>query len=184
MAKATAEKPRALVRIERKDSAPEATVIRIDPYHEVIGMLVPAVAQRIVETTRVIAPEASEQAMARGILSRLYQGDPTQVVLAIMDRGSRVVGHAVAQLGTDYGSCWATVVQIRADQNVGQGQKAAIEAIRQWAQLKGATKLAMVTGRGDKGWEEEYGFRLARQVKVADITIGAFNGHTPAPGQP
>jgi|SRR5262245_4277335 len=178
MAKAATEKaPR-----ERRERPTDAMVVKVDPYDPLTGLLVPFVAQRIIETSKLLAPESSPDSVARGVLPRLYQGDPSQLVLAILNEDNHVVGHAVAQMGMDHGACWATVMQIRADQNVGLGQKAALDAIRQWAQRLGATKLVLVTGRGDKGWEEEYGFRLSRQVKVADITLGASTNGAHPPG--
>jgi hypothetical protein len=149
----------------------DAVVAKVDPYDPSAGFLVPFVVQRVLDSAKSQSPETSSEAVAKAVMTRLYQGDPTQLVLALVNDKSQVVGHAVAQLGMDQSSCWATVLQIKADPGVGNGQKTAMEAIQTWAQKNGATKLVLITGKGDKGWEDEFGFKLYRQIKVCDIDL-------------
>lgn len=156
-------------------------LIRLDPYDPNLGLLVPIVARRVQEYAREHSKELDPKLVTRGVMVPLWNQDPSVLVLAMVNPEGTVVGHSAAAIQTDGASCWATLSQTQADGAVGDAVKRAVEHTKQWVLTEinpklvaggrlPVTSLTMVTGKNEKAWERDLGFKLERRVVVCPLT--------------
>lgn len=147
------------------------SLIIVDPYDPVSGLLVPLIAQRMLEQARLHAQELDPEQLVKSTMTRLWQKDPTLAILAFVDEKGVCVGHCVATIETDGTNKWIFVSQVKADGNVGDAVARAIEVADKWGNENGCKIMLMATGRSEKAWERKYGFKLSR--RIMDRQIGA-----------
>ena len=144
-------------------------VVPVDPYDPTLGLLIPGLTQRLLETSAKVMPEGDPEKATRSVMLALYAKDPKLKVLAVVQDGKRLVGHAVGSLLTDETHVWVLVSQLRADGNVGDAMKQIIAQYDEWGRRYGARHMALVTGPGEKGWEDELGFKTVRRNVLREI---------------
>lgn len=147
-------------------------VVLVDPYDPVTGLLVPAVAQRILAFSREHFCELDPEMYARNIMGRLWARDPRVAVGALVEAAtSKVVGHAVATIEEDGRNRWVFISQCKADGNVGDAVKRAILLADQWGRAQGATQMVMSTPRADAAWKRKYGFDTMRHLMIRKLGV-------------
>lgn len=155
-------------------------LIRVNPYDPNLGVLVPIVAKRITEFAREYLQEMDPVLVTQAIMVPLWSRDPYTLVLGMVNTEGVVVGHAVGTINTDGISHWLTVNQTKADGAVGDAVKRAMQYAREWVAneinpllaAQGKTpvsRVIIVTGRNEKAWEREFGFKLERRVMSAPL---------------
>ena len=165
-------------------------VVALDPYHPTLGGLVPIVAQRVMNFAKEFTPEFNPRLVAQAILVPLWGQDPHVRVLAFVDDGGTVVGHAITSVQTDGINSWVMVSQCQADHAVGDAVKRAIIDVGEWVKkvvnptlyAQGrplVTQMVMSTGRNEKSWERAYGFRVKRRVMYRDIATTLDTSEVP-----
>lgn len=145
------------------------SVVRVDPYDPVTGLLVPIISQRMLEMARAVAHEFDPEQLVKSTMVKLWAHDPTIGVLAFVDEKGQCVGHCVASIESDGVNRWVFVSQVKADGNVGDAVSRAIEVADKWGKDNGCTWMLMATGRSEKAWEKKYGFKLSRRVMARQI---------------
>ena len=119
--------------------------------------------------------------VTQGIMVPLWSRDPGVLVLAMVNPEGTVVGHSCANIATDGINHWAVVSQTQADGAVGDAVKRAVARTREWVAqeinpalaARGSAPVAflsMVTGKNEKAWERDLGFRLERRVVACPLT--------------
>ena len=148
--------------------------VRLDPYHPVLGLLVPEVAQRLLFRSKELGTEDSEETIYN-VLSRLWQRDPTVLMLACVDSAGHVKGHAVASIEQSK----AFLLQPRIDEpsdhdTIGE----LIGIVDNWVKeynvsAMGAhqpvSDLTLIARRSDPKWAKKYGFETKYYVMVRDL---------------
>ena len=158
-------------------------LIRLNPYDPNLGLLVPIVGKRIMEFAKEHNSELDPVAVTKAIMLPVWSQDPFTAVLAMVNPEGTVVGHAVASINTDGMNHWITVSQTQADGAVGDAVKRSIEYIEGWVEtdinplLHAAGKppiaeMVMVTGKNEKAWERDFGFKLKRRVLIRKLGKG------------
>lgn len=143
----------------------------------------PIVARRIVEHARDHQKELDPVAVARSVMVPLWSQDPFTLVLAMVNTEGLVVGHAVGRVQTDGVHPWLSIIQTQADGSVGDAVLRALDAAREWVSKEinpllashGAQpvgKMVLVTGKNQKAWETDYGFKLERRVLGLSLQDG------------
>ena len=169
-------------------------VVPLDPYHPTIGGLVPIVAQRIINFAKEFTPEFNPRLVAQAIMVPLWAQDGLIRVLAFVDDGGVVVGHAIASVQSDGVNHWVMVSQCQADHAVGDAVKRGIIDVSEWVKRtinpalaqQGkplVTQMVMATGRNEKSWERAYGFRVKRRVMYRDIAGALDASDTTSDGE-
>ena len=132
-------------------------------------------AKRITEYAREHMHELDPTVVTRNVMVPLWSQDPSVLVLAMVNTEGTVVGHAVAAINSDGVNSWLNVTQTQADGAVGDAVKRSLDFARQWAQgeinglltavgRKPVSRMCLVTGKNEKAWEREFGFKLERRV--------------------
>ena len=150
----------------------EPVVVVVDAYHPVIGRVVPYVIQRVIEYGKTASPELPEHLTASQVLMALAKRDPTVMVLAFVDKTNwQVVGHLVATLDGTQDKKYVSIVQYRADGNIGEAGKKAVQQVEDWARGVGAENIVLIAAgnQGDR-WKER-GFTPIRTVLRKEIAI-------------
>ena len=155
------------------------TLLLIEPYHPVTGLLVPLVAQRILGLAQERQRERDPGKTARDILTRLYAGDLSLRILGFLDDKGVLVGHAVATIETDGVNHWMFIQQVKVDGDVGDAVGRGIEIGDQWATAVNPnlvargytpiTKMVMATHRSDAAFQRKYLFTTDRHLMIREI---------------
>ena len=156
------------------------TLVKVDPYHPVTGLLVPFLCRRIMDMAASRQEERDPQQFTRDIMSRLWAQDPSLGVLAMLDEKGRLVGHAVATIETDGKNHWLFVQQTKADGDVGDAVDRAMGEAKGWAAqvserlvtagFRPITKGLMVTTRSDAAWQRRHKLKAIRHVMEFELT--------------
>ena len=142
-------------------------VIRVDPYHPIVGLLIPQLTARMLEFSRTLSPELNAELVVRNFMVRLWSQDVGTLLLAYVDEKGAVSGHAAATVQTtDDGQKIVFISQCRADGNVGDALQLGIDLLIQWGKAHGAIALTMTTTRSEKAWERRAGFREYRKIMI------------------
>lgn len=142
-------------------------VVRVDPYHQVTGLLIPQLTQRMLDFSRTLSPELNAELVVRNFMVRLWGQDPGSILLAYVDEQGRVAGHCSATIQqADDGKRVVFVNQCKADGNVGDALQLALEMLDAWGRLHGAVAMTMTTTRSEKAWERRAGFKEYRKIMV------------------
>lgn len=139
-------------------------VIRLDPHHPSLGLLTPFYAQRVQQFAEQYQPEVKATEFASQVMSQLWLGNPGVLALGMVDDEARLVGHALASLEHHGTKSWVHIVQVRADQNVGDARAKAVEAVIDWARSLKVSQVLLSTNRDGKDWEKGLGFKTYRHV--------------------
>lgn len=139
-------------------------VIKADPFHNTVGLVMPAITQRVIDYAKQHVPECDPVNVAKNLLTPLYAQDPRILVLALVDERATVVGHVIASLQSDGVKTWVNIVQYRADGNVGDAGLDALETVDRWARANKATSVLLVTTSDDKRWDKR-GYEPTRIIR-------------------
>ena len=143
-------------------------ITRVDPRQPASAMLTPILAQRIQVYASEHQPEYDSIAYTAQIMSRLWLGDPALLALLIVDpEAGMPTGHLLADARTPAG---AQIVQLRADQNVGNAKAECVQAAIQWAADGGLPQLFLNVHRDPKTWAP-LGFESVRHVLRKSLTV-------------
>lgn len=156
-------------------------LVRLNPYDEHLGVLVPLVATRIRAYAAEHTQELDPTVVMKSVMVPLWQQDPFMCVLALVNEHGVVVGHAAAAINTDGFSHWLSIIQTKADGAVGDAIQRCIEYARNWVDTEvnpillrsgklPVTRAVMASGRNEKAWERAYGFRVERRVLSCPIS--------------
>lgn len=148
---------------------PKVQIVPIDPFDRISGLFVPFITQRIIEMARIMCPEVDPEQVALAYMTRLFNRDPNVGIIAMVESNGKVVGHAVATMETDGVKKWVHVGQCRADGNVGDAVKRAVEYADNWGHERGATHMTMATNRIDTAWKRRYGFEVIRHQMIRPL---------------
>jgi len=145
-------------------------VVRVDPYHQVTGLLMPQLTQRVIEFSRTLSPELNAELVARSLLVPVWAGAINVMLLAFVDDKGAVAGHCYAEVTeVEDGQRVAFIKQIKADGNVGDALRLALLTVELFGKQHGAKSLVMIGTRSDKAWEKDAGFREYRKIMVREI---------------
>ena len=158
-------------------------LVRLNPYDPNLGLLVPIVAKRVMAFAREHQKELDPVSVAQAIMVPLWARDPFTLVLAMVNTDGTVVGHAVGAVNTDGSHHWLTVTQTQADGAVGDAVLRSLDAAKEWVKTEinplleargfnPVSKMVLVTGKNEKAWEHDYGFRLERRVLGLPLVYG------------
>ena len=139
-----------------------AVVFQIDPRNSTGALLLPQLAQRLqlfsAEYERVFDPRVP----VANYMSRLWADDPSLLILGLVegDTGA-LVGHVVAERTGPL----VNVLQIRADQNVGDALQEAVSRAIEWGKGNGCTDAMIHTTGNGRDWEKRLeGLKRYRQL--------------------
>lgn len=149
--------------------AGEIVLVPIDPFDKVGGLLFPQIAQRVLAMAREHVQEIDPEPFTRQLIARVTAGDPSVLLLAMVNGDGRVVGHATITLEQAGDRRWVHVSQCKADGNVGDAVKRAIELVDAWGRERGATLMTMATHRSDSAWQKKYGFQTHRYLMRREL---------------
>lgn len=158
-------------------------LIRMNPYDPNLGVLVPIVAKRIMAYSQEHAKEVDPVLATRNIMVPLWSQDPLMLVLAMVNTDGAVVGHAVGAVQGDGLRHSLIISQTQADGAVGDAVLRSLDYAREWVAreidplltargLATVDKMVLVTGKNEKAWERDYGFRLDRRVLSLSLGHG------------
>lgn len=158
-------------------------LVRLNPYDPNLGVLVPIVAKRVMGYAREHQKELDPVAATKAIMVPLWQGDPSVLVLAMVNEDGTVVGHAVGAVQSDGSHHSLVISQTQADGAVGDAVVRSLDFAREWVAtevnpvllqrgVRPVDKMVLVTGKNEKGWEKDYGFRLERRILALPLTTG------------
>ncbi len=149
----------------------ELKIVRLDPYHPVLGLLVPQVAHRLLESVKQLDVDDSEDTIVHA-MSRLWNKDPTVLVLACIDNGGHVKGHAVATI--EAGN--AFLLQPRIDEpterdTIGDLIGIVEDWVKDYNKQVGTALhgLTLIAKRSDPKWAKKYGFETKYYVMVREL---------------
>jgi hypothetical protein len=143
-------------------SAEPVSLVRIDPGHPGLRLLTPFLAERVAAYAAAFQPEYEPEAFARTVLARLWQGDPTLLAVGLVRQGS-LVGHVLAEASGHGARTRVVILQVRADENVGDARQRAVRSVLDWAAQVGASRVILTVHRDPKDWAD-LGFRVYRHV--------------------
>jgi hypothetical protein len=125
-------------------------------------MLTPVLAQRIQLYASEHQPEyPNPAAYTAQIMARLWSGDQLLFALLIVDpEAGMPTGHLLADGRTPAGP---QIVQLRADQNVGNAKSECVQAASEWAHQLGSPQVILNVHRDPKTWTG-LGFQQVRHV--------------------
>jgi hypothetical protein len=139
-----------------------AVVLRIDPRDSTGALLLPQLAQRLqlfsTEYDRVFDPRVP----VANYMSRLWADDPGLLILGLVegDTGA-IVGHVVAEKTGPL----VNILQLRADQNVGDALTEAVTKAIEWGKSLGCTDVMVHTTGNGRDWEKRLpGLKRYRQL--------------------
>ena len=146
----------------------------------------PIVAKRIMAFAREHQKELDPVAVAQAVMVPLWSRDPFTLVLAMVNPESgAVVGHAVGAVNSDGSRHWLTITPTQADGADGDAVQPSLDIDREWVAstinpvllargFNPVDKMVLVTGKNEKAWEHDYGFRLER--RVLGLSLATDNG--------
>jgi len=144
-------------------SAEKVSVVVVDPYHKVYGMLVPALIQRLLEAVEAFG-DGSNTVVE--FMTRLHAGDKGAILLAAVTPAGKVKGYAAA--GTNGSE--VIMIQPRLDEPTSNDAIAEmIERIEEWAKSLGAKRITLISKRLDPKWQKKYDFDVARYVLTKEL---------------
>lgn len=125
-------------------------------------MLTPILAQRIQAYAVEHQPDVEAMGYAGQILARLWAGDANVLALLIIDpEGGIPTGHLLAEAFPGIGR--AQIIQLRADQNVGDAKIGCVQRAVEWAIGRACPQTYLNVHRDAKSWQDK-GFKLVRHV--------------------
>jgi len=141
-------------------------IIALDPYHPVLGLLVPQVAQRLLESAKQMSIEGDSEETVIAALARLWAKDPTVLMLACVDTEGHVKGHAVASIEGNS----AFLLQPRIDEPTDNDMTGElIHVVEQWIKDYNASVgrevvsgVTLIAKRSDPKWAKKYDFETIR----------------------
>ena len=142
----------------------EVQIIKVDPFHPILGQLFPLVLRRIVEFTAIHFPEIPAESTAREVGARLVAGDPNVLLTAFVAPEGKLVGHGVADVRPVYGKLWVIVSQCKVDDPAGDLILRALNFAREFGKSRGAEHGVFETKRSDSAW-----MRMLRESGCRDL---------------
>ena len=141
-------------------------IIRVDPYHKQYGLLVPMVAQRLLESLQALGDEAD--IVGPQFLARLWAKDPGVLLLAAVDQTGQIKGFAAAMFNPHTREF--LLMQPRMDiptENYSVGEM--MQFVEDWARSLQVTTLTLVAKRIDQKWQKKYGFEVVRYILQKEL---------------
>lgn len=134
-----------------------------DHLHPVIGLLGPALVQRMVEMARQHFDEGNPELHVRQMWTRIVMNDPAIRLIAAVNEQGQVVGHCLATLeehgGKKYVYGWQMRVEAKDDTT-----SRIIDTVETWAEQENASTMMFVTHRSSAAWQKKYQFEMRRAV--------------------
>ena len=153
----------------------EVQIIKVDPFHPVIGMLFPLLAIRVLEMARSHFAEMNPEGLARECLAKVVAGDPDVILLGFVAPDGRLIGHSLGFIQGAYGKRWLFVLQSKVDEPAGDLVSRAILFAKVFAEERGAGMVIFETKRSDSAWTRAIGARTLRHLMCIPM-----NGHVEA----
>src|SRR5216684_5638107 len=124
-------------------SAEKVSVVVVDPYHKVYGMLVPQLTQRLLDAVEAFGDGPNTVVE---FMTRLHAKDRGAILLAAVTNSGKVKGYAAA--GTNGPE--VIMIQPRLDEPTANDAIAEmIEHIEEWAKALGAKRITLISKRLD-----------------------------------
>jgi hypothetical protein len=146
---------------------PVVNIVEVKPYDKT-NVLIPAVTKRMLEMARLHSPEMRPEKIVQAYLTRLYSGDPTVKIVALVTSDYKVVGHACASLESDgvdnNARKWVFIQQIKADENVGDAVDRCLELAEAWGRVYGCSYIMLGTHRNDEAMRRRFGAKTHRYI--------------------
>lgn len=141
------------------------TITKIDPYHAILGMVIPELVKRLDESFQALGDESG--VTLTGLMTRLWSRDPGILILAAVDEKGDIKGHAAAAQAPDK---QIILVQPRQDEPAeNDAVTEMLVEIERWAKELGAQQLTLVSRRYDSKWSKKHGFEIAQYVQTKEI---------------
>lgn len=144
------------------------TVIPIDPYHKVLGMLVPLLAQRLDENLQTLGDESG--VILSQFMSLLWAKSPDVLLLAAIDAKGNIKGHVAATFQASDTGRQVFHTQPRQDEpaeNDAIGEM--LVEIEKWAKFHNAEELVLATRRFDAKWAKKHGYEISRYYLSKEV---------------
>jgi len=152
-------------------------VVRVDPYHPVAGLLMPQITQRMIEYSKQLSPELNAVIVTKELLLPVWAAAQGSLLLAFVDEKGAVAGHCLANITSiEDGTRVAFIHQLKADGNVGDALRLALETVEAFGRQHQVAAIVMTTSRSEKAWEKAAGFREYRRILVRELP--ALDGAT------
>lgn len=141
------------------------SVVRIDPEHDVLRLLVPDVAGRIRHYATQYQPDVDAVEYSRTMIGRLWVADARVLILGLVEPDSgKLVGHVLATHEKTGRVEWVLISQHETDDTDHAPLETAVDHVAVWAKGLGVKKLMLATpSRKLKKWEKA-GFQFYRHV--------------------
>lgn len=151
-------------------------ILRVDPVHtpETIP-LTGLIARRVLDYAEAHQPDHDPFAFMSAIMTGLWTGLRDGVFVLVLVDGAQVVGHVTAHASGKF----VEVLQIRADQNVGDGVLRALESIESWARSLGKLGVRIVTHKNPKNFEKQ-GYMVTHSLALKTFPTGVTGQLSPA----
>jgi len=137
----------------------KAKIVKIDPYHPQLGLLVPFVMQKLMAAHEGMGEDMG--VMLVQFMSNLYAQDLRSVLIAALDSSSRVIGYAAATASA------GTVVMTKPRLDEPTENDAVSEMlalVEGWAKELGYRRVSILSRNYDKKWNEKHGFEVKRYI--------------------
>lgn len=144
----------------------EVQVVKVDPFHPVMGQLFPFLLHRMKDFAETHFPEVSPEVQAREFGMRAVAGDQRLLLLAFVAPDGKLIGHAVSVVQENYGKRWLFVAQCKVDEPAGDVIQRAIETGEKFGISQGAEYIVFETRRSDSAWAKAYGFKTLRHLMM------------------
>ena len=142
----------------------KVTIVKVDPYHKIFGLLVPELVQRLTESLQALGDETG--AVLLNFMPRLWARDTGALLLAAVDEKGHVKGHVAAFFQeTQEAGRQVVLIQPRLDEPAENDAVAEMLAeVEKWAKVLNAGELMLVSKRFDSKWAKKHGFEIARYI--------------------
>lgn len=143
------------------------TIVKINPYHQVFGQLIPLLVPRLRESFGGLGDE--ENIALGHFMSQLWspERDKTVLLLAAIDEGGALKGHVAAAKANNFE---VLLTQPRLDEPAeNDAVSEMLSKINDWAKSEGVSLLTLVSRRFDPKWAKKHGFEVARYILNKDV---------------
>ena len=146
-------------------------VISVDPYHKVYGLLVPMLAQRLLESVQAMGDDAN--LTTTSFMSMLWAANPNALLLAAVDGSGKIKGFCAATIaGQQFDGSQGQVfmLQPRMDEPTeNDAVSEMVEIVSNWAKSRNINSITLVARRSDPKWLKRHGFEVQRYIMVKEL---------------
>lgn len=139
-------------------------ILQIEPYHKIYGLLIPQLAQRLMEGLAALGDDN----VLPQFMSRLWLRDPGVLLLAAIDSAGQIKGYTAAM--HQAGSNEIVFLQPRMDEPTENDAVAEmIDWIERWSNTFKAEWLTLIARRVDAKWSKRFGFEVTRYILQREV---------------